>query len=512
MKSITKTARAWCWTLNNYTSEEVEAIGQSTLRYIIFGYETGKEGTPHLQGYLESDKPLSMAAIKKMPGLYRAHLAIREGTREEARDYCLKGDQTKDEWNALKTEGPNWGLNAKTFERGDWSAGGQGRRNDKKCSSAPNYQEWYDSLYENPNLHDFASNYPEAAFRYPSGVRMVIDSIKQRHLKEKAEEIYKDFKPTKWQAFLLENLEKKPNPRKVIWYVDETGNRGKTYIANYLLSKGNATYFTGGRTADIAHQYDGERIVLFDFCRSLDDKVNYQAIESLKNGLIQSPKYDSKLKQFEIPHVVCFSNFHPDISKLSKDRWDIRHLNDKEHEIKEQTDVQEVPDMSIAEALKLASYIDVEPLYNTTQTPSTTPSTTPLETPCKKDIFPSSQEPEETSDKSSEELTNSYPLNKSQLTPEDWNLGGQDNCSPIWPYKDNIETDSCSESTESSEESREGVILTPRYQKDSSNNSSIPLQTPSISKSKSLPILYRTINGRIIKNPRVKCSLSTKID
>lgn len=33
-----------------------------------------------------------------------------------------------------------------------------------------------------------------------------------------------------------------------------------------------------------------------------------------------------------IPHVVVFANFEPDKSKLSFDRWDIRHISEKDKE------------------------------------------------------------------------------------------------------------------------------------------------------------------------------------
>lgn len=351
-----KQNRHYAWTLNNYTSEEVEAISQSTLRYIIYGKEIAPEtGTPHLQGYLESIKPISIIALKKLPGFERMHFSARLGTRDQARDYCRKGTQSSEEFLAESragTRGINFGVNAEVFERGDWQAGGQGSRSDKPKSEAK-FREWHNELRENPNLQEFISNNPEAAFRYPNGVRMVFESIKQQHLQEQMAVVFANFKPRNWQEELINELAKNPHPRKVIWYVDETGGKGKTHIANYLLSKGDAAYFRGGRTADIAYRYNGERVALFDFSRTNEEYTNYQAIECLKDGLIDSPKYTSVLKQFLVPHVVCFSNFMPDRSKLSQDRWDIRSLEDPKY-----NEIQPViPDMTIEEALKLADSI-----------------------------------------------------------------------------------------------------------------------------------------------------------
>lgn len=115
----TKSMRHWCFTLNNYTDEEVEQFKGFGCRYIVFGFEIGEEcGTPHLQGYIEFEGTKRLSAMKKLNG--RANWGIRYGSRERARDYCKKGEQTKEEWNLLHENGPNWGLNAVIFTKGEW--------------------------------------------------------------------------------------------------------------------------------------------------------------------------------------------------------------------------------------------------------------------------------------------------------------------------------------------------------------------------------------------------------
>jgi hypothetical protein len=129
-----------------------------------------------------------------------------------------------------------------------------------------------------------------------------------------------------WQQVLFDELAGAPDRRKVIWYVDEEGAMGKTVLAKHLIGECDAFYSSGGKVADIAHAYQGQRIVLFDLTRSMVEHVNYQVMESLKNGIIFSPKYASALKTNPVPHLVVFSNFPPDKTKLSQDRWDVRHL------------------------------------------------------------------------------------------------------------------------------------------------------------------------------------------
>lgn len=106
-------ARSYCFTINNYTTTEQIQVEECTAtRYLIYGLERGENGTPHLQGYLEMSKPQRISFLKKLPGFERAHFEARRGTREQAREYCMK----EGEW----------------IETGDWAAGGRGARNDIK--------------------------------------------------------------------------------------------------------------------------------------------------------------------------------------------------------------------------------------------------------------------------------------------------------------------------------------------------------------------------------------------
>lgn len=121
-------ARSWCIVINNYTDEDIMALESMNYRYLIYGFEIGESGTPHIQGYIELGRVMRWTAIKKI--IPRAHLDQRRGTRERARNYCKKGEQTHAEWDLFHEEGPNYGLNAEFVEFGDWNLGGQGRRTD----------------------------------------------------------------------------------------------------------------------------------------------------------------------------------------------------------------------------------------------------------------------------------------------------------------------------------------------------------------------------------------------
>lgn len=68
---VSKRYRNWCFTLNNYTPLEEDALEEvvdatnSKVRYIVFGKETASTGTEHLQGYFELSESLTMSRVRK---------------------------------------------------------------------------------------------------------------------------------------------------------------------------------------------------------------------------------------------------------------------------------------------------------------------------------------------------------------------------------------------------------------------------------------------------------------
>jgi len=114
----TKRARNFCFTLNNYTEDELEEVKLWECRYLIFGKEVGESGTPHLQGYVYFDNAKTLEVLKKKFQA-RAHWEIAIGTPNRNAAYCAKGEQTKAEWEAEKEKGPNYGKNADVFEKGE---------------------------------------------------------------------------------------------------------------------------------------------------------------------------------------------------------------------------------------------------------------------------------------------------------------------------------------------------------------------------------------------------------
>lgn len=88
---MTDQSKYWCFTLNNYSTDEEEAIKCINCSYVIYGKEIGESGTPHLQGYIELSTRRRFGAVKRLFPI-RTHLEVRRGTAQQAREYCLKDD------------------------------------------------------------------------------------------------------------------------------------------------------------------------------------------------------------------------------------------------------------------------------------------------------------------------------------------------------------------------------------------------------------------------------------
>jgi len=163
----------------------------------------------------------------------------------------------------------------------------------------------------------------------------------QKYRKD-ALKLYRKQKPTRdltqvelraWQQELQTIIET-PTEREIIWVQGTKGNEGKTWYQDYLaalhgyarvvrldlkLNTQNVMYILNKRplcTTDI---------FLFNERRALNNETcNYTILESIKDGIAVSTKYNSDILQFKVPNVVIvFSNHIPSTKQLSKDRWKI---------------------------------------------------------------------------------------------------------------------------------------------------------------------------------------------
>lgn len=100
-------ARNLVFTWNNYQNCEYE-ICLETLsidaKYLVYGFEVGESGTPHIQGYVELKNPRSYKALNKEYFCNSAYFEKRKGTAKQASDYCKKDGDFK-EFGEISSQG-----------------------------------------------------------------------------------------------------------------------------------------------------------------------------------------------------------------------------------------------------------------------------------------------------------------------------------------------------------------------------------------------------------------------
>jgi hypothetical protein len=95
-------AKDYLFTWNNPDRDLAQFVSDvrqswSDLEYMVVQLERGESGTPHLQGFCIFKRKLRITQLKKLPhGAKYFHWEKRRGTREQARDYCMKEDTRED--------------------------------------------------------------------------------------------------------------------------------------------------------------------------------------------------------------------------------------------------------------------------------------------------------------------------------------------------------------------------------------------------------------------------------
>lgn len=115
------------------------------------------------------------------------------------------------------------------------------------------------------------------------------------------------------------------NGRQVLWIVDNPGNSGKSYFANYLNILYNYLLLDGTMKVRDVALFCNKKVngIAIDVPRASIGDFNYDCVEAFKNGYISTGKYSGRTTRFHPVPVVVFSNDHPDYRKLSRDRWNI---------------------------------------------------------------------------------------------------------------------------------------------------------------------------------------------
>lgn len=283
-------SKRWCYTLNNYSSDELAMVEAIPARYHVIGKEIGSSGTPHLQGFVTFPQKKRLAAMKKL--IPRAHFEVTVGTSQQAADYCKKDGDFK-EFGMV----PN-----------------QGSRTDLEA-----FKEVVKTgVIDRKELRELFS---EVWAKYP---RFCNDYVTD-HLPE-LEIPFHELR--EWQVDVCSIIKRPPDRRTVHFIVDEKGNSGKSWLAQHCRKVYSDVFvMRPGKHADMAYTLpDKVRTLFLDCTRQQLEYLPYTFLEELKDGYVMSTKYECRIKEYPPMHVFVLMNQFPDMEKLSADRYNIIEL------------------------------------------------------------------------------------------------------------------------------------------------------------------------------------------
>lgn len=266
-------AQNYCFTLNNPTLDEESElqVTRNEVSFIVYGHEKGEAGTPHLQGYLELTKRMSIGNVKKMLNSPRIHLEARKGTQEQAIQYCLKEDGEKYQRGEKKTMG-----RPKTVQQ-----------KNKLLQYVPEIKE--------KGIMEFAAH-PDASF----------------HLLKHAKEF----------VSLCESPRRRDTKPHVSWYWGPTGT-GKTLKAfkeaesqnkEPYIKSGNGKWFDG---------YDGHTFVIFDDFR--DSHIEFGFLLRLLDRYPMRVEQKGSSRQWKATRIIVTSPMPPSecyLTMQATDKYD----------------------------------------------------------------------------------------------------------------------------------------------------------------------------------------------
>lgn len=304
-----------CFTFNNYSEEDVLRIkgclGQRGISYICFGREVGKQGTPHLQGYLQSTiknfarlqkavGPCAMAQANAESGPNESEVNNTFGKPYTAIGYCMKdGDFFE------------------TGIRQHIEAAKVGQRNDLR--------EAMQAVKQNATDLTLMEEHSSVMARYSKFVGEYRKALELEGGKQYHKEQLSNIELYPWQQHIITQITDAATERTIYWVWSDAGNMGKSVFSKYLGLFHDALVLDSGKKNDIHYIFskNQKKVVTIDLARST--KVEhmehfYSIAETLKNGVMTVGKYDGGVIWFIPPHIIFFANMAPDHSKWSEDR------------------------------------------------------------------------------------------------------------------------------------------------------------------------------------------------
>lgn len=283
--------RNWCFTMY-VDPKDIDWDTTRNVRYVVHQHELCPEtARDHWQGYIEFNKAVRMAEVKRILADRGVHLEQRRGTRAEARAYCMKTDTRFD-------------ADEEPFEWGDWTGADERKRTDLVAAKAEiqRCKTWSEVL-----ANDEITN---VVARHKNWAREVFDNRPIEADPPQINALYG------WEEEAMEHLEGKPERRKILWIYSQESGTGKSTFFDYCSHRWNI--LPGTDYVNTLYAYDGHYAIWFDLTRSQynDELAPYHALEKLSNGGFHLSNKYVTVRKYVSCHIVVTANGPPNTGKL----------------------------------------------------------------------------------------------------------------------------------------------------------------------------------------------------
>lgn len=273
--------RRYCFTINNWNMEHLEHLehlGSEGNMWVAGEEVAPTTGTPHLQCYIRFKSPRK--------------------------------------WQSIIDK--DWGWN--NLQR----CRGSELQNFKYCTKEEN---WHGNLTEETCIVE------NGGFRARKKIKEEAKEKNMAIVKDSFIKVYEDVKWKPWQQQCIDIVEGPVDRRKINWFWETEGNKGKTFLADYLSLK-YITIRVDGKKCDVLNQLREvyaigiPAIVIVDIARNEFNCFNPALLEKLQQRFVYSGKYEGDLLPIPDMHVIVFANYEPDPNWWSKDRYNIIYVDE----------------------------------------------------------------------------------------------------------------------------------------------------------------------------------------
>lgn len=162
------------------------------------------------------------------------------------------------------------------------------------------------------------------------------DSLKLPRIRSKLE-VIKDEDLYEWEKELIKILDTEPDDRTIHWFSDlGKCNTGKTTFCKYCVVEFEAIMLSG-KVADqmnavvtfVKENKETPDIILINLPKTFNcEFLSYQGLETIKDMIFYSGKYEGGMVCGHCPHLIVMSNELPDVTKCDPARWKVYNIVD----------------------------------------------------------------------------------------------------------------------------------------------------------------------------------------